>query len=195
MFKEKLKHDIQFIGWCMHGLGLFLLCAVLLLIVIFVNRPLDEQKKRNQHQAKRVIKFIQTSKNVNSQHEELTTQLKQQQADWKQILSQMPATPEESDYLAKLTTLVEKSNLLMSNFNPGTSHDYENLKERDISLLLTGTYSNLCQFLDDMSRMPRITNIQHLKIDAPNQNHDDGIYQINLKIKMAYAFQDTSPIN
>ena len=190
MLSGNANDNLKMQGWLMHSAGLGCLCVLMVLIFSFIYRPLNVQLDRNRGLQNSVMKFINSSRHINREHERLTTELTRQQESWSTVLTKIPEYPQEANYLAQVTQLAEKSQLQISNFSPGASHDTETLKERDVRILLSGRYESICHFLDGMKKLSRISNIQQLSIGASSDPKQINVCSVILSIRIAYDYRD-----
>jgi type IV pilus assembly protein PilO len=80
-----------------------------------------------------------------------------------------PILPDEKDageLLRRMETLARESRLTILNFKPQPPTQKQMHAEWPIALELEGTYHNLGQFLDRVSKFPRIINVNGLTIKA-----------------------------
>ena len=85
-----------------------------------------------------------------------------------------PSLPEEkdaADLLRRVHSLAVQSNLTIRGFRPQPTTPRPLHAEWPIGLELEGTYHNLGEFLDRVSRLPRIINVISLVIRAKQQPH------------------------
>lgn len=190
MLKDLSKYDPKVIGWGMHALGAILCFSFITLVWSMVLNPLKQEINQSRRMSQAVTGFLKNSVEIKQQNKQLTDELKLARQEWESTLAQIPVTAQESAYLAELTQQVQASNLTLNDFNLGASHHHETIKERDLNVTLTGDYVGLCHFLNEIDDLSRITNVQQLRVTPPSPNYPDEKYQINLNLRMAYAYQE-----
>jgi type IV pilus assembly protein PilO len=92
-----------------------------------------------------------------------------------------PILPEEKDagdLLRRVQNLAVQSNLTIRGFRPQATNLKDLHAEWPIALELEGTYHNLGQFLDSVSKFPRIINVGALDIRAKAQPEPDKLIDI-----------------
>lgn len=77
----------------------------------------------------------------------------------------LPDEKDAGDLLRRIQTLAVQSNLVIKGYRPQLTTAKEMYDEWPISLVIDGNYHNLGQFLDRVSKFPRIINIGNLSID------------------------------
>ena len=82
------------------------------------------------------------------------------------LKSILPPAKETPDLMRKVQALAAQSNLTINNFTPGPTVNKEFYQEWPISMGLVGNYHNLALFFDKVSRLPRLVNVNNIKITA-----------------------------
>jgi type IV pilus assembly protein PilO len=82
------------------------------------------------------------------------------------LKSILPPAKETPDLMRKVQALAAQSNLTINNFTPGATVNKEFYQEWPISMGLVGNYHNLALFFDKVSRLPRLVNVNNIKITA-----------------------------
>ena len=77
----------------------------------------------------------------------------------------LPDEKDAGDLLRRIQTLAVQSNLVIKAYRPQVTTAKEMYDEWPISLVMDGNYHNLGQFLDRVSKFPRIINIGNISID------------------------------
>ena len=77
----------------------------------------------------------------------------------------LPDEKDAGDLLRRIQTLAVQSNLVIKGYRPQVTTAKPMYDEWPISLVIDGNYHNLGQFLDRVSKFPRIINIGNLAIE------------------------------
>lgn len=89
--------------------------------------------------------------------------------------------PEEKDVaglLRRIQTMASQSNLTIRTFRPQAIAMKDLHAEWPIGLELEGTYHNVGQFLDRVSKFPRIINVGSIAMSAPTQPVPDATVRV-----------------
>jgi len=83
--------------------------------------------------------------------------------------------------------LAAQSNLTINNFTPGATVNKEFYQEWPSSMGLVGNFHNLALFFDKVSRLPRLVNVNNIKITANgNQTASQTITVANTATTFVY---------
>ena len=77
----------------------------------------------------------------------------------------LPDEKDAGDLLRRIQTLAVQSNLVIKGYRPQLTTAKEMYDEWPITLTMDGNFHNLGQFLDRVSKFPRIINIGNISID------------------------------
>lgn len=103
------------------------------------------------------------------------------------LKSILPPAKETPDLMRKVQALAAQSNLSINNFTPGATVSKEFYQEWPIAMGLVGSYHNLALFFDKVSRLPRLVNVNNIKITAMgNQTVSQTISVANTATTFVY---------
>jgi type IV pilus assembly protein PilO len=103
------------------------------------------------------------------------------------LKSILPPAKETPDLMRKVQALAAQSNLTINNFTPGATVNKDFYQEWPISMGLVGNYHNLALFFDKVSRLPRLVNVNNIKITSlPNQTASQTIGVANTATTFVY---------
>ena len=103
------------------------------------------------------------------------------------LKSILPPAKETPDLMRKVQALAAQSNLTINNFTPGATVNKEFYQEWPISMGLVGNFHNLALFFDKVSRLPRLVNVNNIKITAMgNQTASQTITVANTATTFVY---------
>jgi type IV pilus assembly protein PilO len=84
----------------------------------------------------------------------------------------LPSERDVSDLLRRVQTMATQSNLTIKGFTPRAVSTRQLHAEWPIGLQLEGTYHNLGDFLERVSKFPRIINVSGIRIRAKENSTD-----------------------
>lgn len=113
------------------------------------------------------------------------------EAKFKEAALVIPDTKEIPSLLTSISDQGSRAGLDMPSFVPGTEKAKEFYAEIPISLSVSGTYHNVGYFLDTVSKLPRIVNVD--KISMANPKMTDGEMLLTAKLDLVtYKFIEPS---
>jgi type IV pilus assembly protein PilO len=97
---------------------------------------------------------------------EFRRELADLQAELDRLRNVLPEERDVGDLLRRVQAMATQSNLTIRGFTPQAVTTQELHAEWPIGLQLEGTYHNLGQFLERVSKFPRIINVNNIQIQA-----------------------------
>lgn len=119
---------------------------------------------------------IQEGQTAQRQLPRFREEVRQLELQLDRLLRILPARRNTPDLLRRIRALAEQGDFDLLRFTPGGLVEQEFYSEYPISMSLEGDYHNLALFFEQVSRFPRIMNIDNLKIDALRR--DDAIHTL-----------------
>lgn len=133
------------------------------------------------------IVMLQGAGHLRSAAQALHDQLASARSRVESFHSRLPKGPEETQFLEELSSLASKAQLELSEFRPGSVVDRGNYKEIDLRVRTRGHYSNVCQLLAELTKVPRMVRVSQLTLSAPAAH--GGECDFDVQIILAFDFK------
>lgn len=108
------------------------------------------------------------------------------------LLRILPARRNTPELIRRIRLLAERGDFSLLQFKPGNPVDREFYAEWPIFISLQGTYHNLALFFDRVSRLPRIINIDNLKVSALARAGSEYTISATFTAK-TFIYKETEP--
>lgn len=108
------------------------------------------------------------AQNINDRRremEELENQLKE-------ALTELPEQKEIEELLAQLNDVGRKSGLEIARIEPGTEVNADFYAKIPIKVMVKGNYHEVAMFMQEISNLRRIVNVNEIQLDAPSMKND-----------------------
>ncbi len=178
------KTSLKQIRLIVHGVGLMGAVCIPVLACQFFNCADPARMQELAASIKRDTDLFEERDEVVENFEQAECELFALSQRLEDLKTQIPNTPEESRFLAQLTQLAEESKLGIQNFRPGRAEDSNHLKRIRVQLKGIGTYECLCQFLNGLSSLPRLTQVSTLHVDPADIA---GRYPVTMELSIFFA--------
>ena len=106
----------------------------------------------------------------------------------------LPEEKDVADILRRVQGLATQSNLTIQRFTPQDPKQQPLYAELPYKLQAQGTYHDLGEFFDRISKFPRIINVSELQIKTPTQ-HDPNVSIIAELIATTFVLQEGKAAN
>ncbi|MGH7128193.1 MAG: type 4a pilus biogenesis protein PilO [Planctomycetaceae bacterium] len=180
MDRGRPHNDLRATAWLLHaaGLGVTLaLCAAGWLCVLGPITTQTDDARQRLDAARSLLKsdaaVRRRNVSLHAQHDGLESQSRQ-------LLSRMPETPEESEFLAQLTQLAVRTGVLLREFQPSAAAANDSFQELEIRVSAESDYESLCRFLAGVNDLPRLCRLTAL--DLAVADDPGGPYRVEMGI-------------
>jgi Tfp pilus assembly protein PilO len=156
------------------------ICAFLVLalagvgaFVYYYEWPADAEFESRRTQLTTIQKDIKMGVETARKLPEFRAQVAELETRLNNLKAVLPEEKDAADLLRRMQVVATQSNLTIKLFKPATTVTKQLHAEWPINLELDGTYHNLAQFFDRVSKFTRIVNISGLDIkgkDRPDPN-------------------------
>lgn len=118
---------------------------------------------------------IQEGRAAQQQLPRFREEVRQLELDLDKLLRILPARRNTPELMRRIRSLAEQGDFNLLRFTPGAYVEQDFYSEWPISMNLEGTYHNLAQFFERVSRFSRIINIEDLQVSALTTGADQTI--------------------
>lgn len=141
--------------------------VVMAAICLAAYYPLGNRFRDVQAQAGELRDLVERTSEIARKHQALEERLTKSRQAAAELLERMPAAPRESDFLAQVSQLAERTGIEVADYHPGPVEQRENHHEMEVRVSTRGAYDALCRFLEQVDRLPRLSRLTQLEILVP----------------------------
>jgi Tfp pilus assembly protein PilO len=101
---------------------------------------------------------------IRAEHVSLQQQLEESRQRLNRLEIRVPKEVQESDFFGQVANLSKRQGVRIHGFRPISSaalNDYHSVR---VAFDASGEYQTLCQFLDELARLPRLNHITRLHV-------------------------------
>lgn len=169
------------------GLNLGLLTVtmvVLSTLYVAAVRPIDRQLADARQQSSALEQLIRKTSEIALKRQTLESELKQSEQATEELLQRIPTAPRESDFLAHVCRLADRTGMAVANYHPGVIEARENHHEMEVKLSTRGEYASLCKFLEQVDHLPRLSRLTQLEVATPAKGEE---LTVDLSFRLYFA--------
>jgi Tfp pilus assembly protein PilO len=154
------------LGLGLHGLGLSIVLATAGLGYALVMRPLERGIEELNGRAFQLQTCLQQAPKVRADHQRLRDAMAAAEAKAADLQTRVPDEPFEAEFLGQLAEAARQTSFQIGDYRPGVVRSGQRCSQLQIQLTCQGTYRSICNFLDRVAALPRITQVEKLDITA-----------------------------
>lgn len=117
-------------------------------------------------------------------------ELQKGEAHARQLRERIPRVPDEAEFLGQLSRVAELTGLQIRDFRRGPVTVKESYSELRVDLTCSAKYAELCRFLEELDKLPRILTIDKLTV---NVEENEKEYPIDLSLSVYFRGQREGP--
>jgi Tfp pilus assembly protein PilO len=109
---------------------------------------------------------IQNAPVMREQHHKVSDKLTEVTTRIAEVQRRVPRDADAGQFLKELTKLATAEQLTIKDFTPEKPEDRNGYAEMRVTLKGAGSYASICQFLDRLSRLKRLSKVKDLTLTA-----------------------------
>jgi Tfp pilus assembly protein PilO len=166
MFKRGPSQKLAMLGVGLHALGLAIVLAAAGIGYALVLQPLDARIDELDGRSVELQAALDDAPNVRAKHERLRRALVAMEAGGTGLEKRVPDEPLEAEFLAQAAQAATQSGLQIGDYRPGAVRTSGHCSQMEIQISCQGPYRSICDFLDRLSAIPRLSQVEKLEISA-----------------------------
>jgi Tfp pilus assembly protein PilO len=154
------------LGVGLHGLGLAIVLAAAGIGYGLVLRPLDARIDDLDGLSLKLQAALEDAPTVRAKHERLRLDMAAMEAGAAGLENRVPDEPLEAEFLSQAAQAASQSGLQIGDYRPGVVRTSRQCSQMEIQLACQGSYRSICDFLDRLAALPRLSQVEKLEIGA-----------------------------
>jgi type IV pilus assembly protein PilO len=174
--------------WWIHGAGVTLLISAVLATEALVVAPIRFETYQEMAQIDLLESLLRKGESIRADFSQQKQRLEEEKKRQALLHQRVPDEPMEAAFLAQIADLARSLNLEVKDYRPGTTLKHADYSELKIEMQVEGSYRSICLFLDQVSRLPRISSFTGMEISA---DPEKSIYPIRLNFSTYFVPMST----
>ena len=177
--------SLRGINFGLHTAGLGVAAAMAYATSAFVVAPMQGQHQAMAVQIADGSRLLARKNDIQSRHAEVEQQLTDFEASFARVISRIPETPRESEFLAQITELARACQLRIQRYHPRDPVNEGTHTALEVQLDATADYSGICRFLDGLRTTARLCRVTRLRVHAVGTEGTELPIEMTLRIYFA----------
>jgi Tfp pilus assembly protein PilO len=192
MDSSSTQSQLRKLRFALHLSGASGLAVMFLVAWSFLIRPIDAQQRVTRARMARLESTLSEADEIQTEHASLLDRLSADQDQEAALQARIPDDAAEAEFLALASELALRTGLKIKHYRPGKPVEEESCSSLEVELICAGDYPSLCGFVDGISKLPRLSRIERLHIDAAKGTPD---YLIEISVLLYFAARsEDSPV-
>lgn len=168
-----------------HVVGVLGIVAIIGLAVGLGYLPLRRERNSIRQRMTADVRVLEKRAEIKALHAKFQGRLAASEKNLERLLTRVPEEPQESEFLAQLANLARRSGLSLDDFRPGDPRWEGKFGEVEIRFTATGTYDQICRFVQGLDDTPRFCRVNSLKIAA--KDPQDEVYPLEVSLLVFFS--------
>jgi Tfp pilus assembly protein PilO len=175
---------LKMLGWCLHAAGLVVLGAAGFAVYSLAYLPLAKEEQNCVARMSVIDKLLVESAKVRAAHATFKDSLEKIQDRTEALRQRIPDRPCETEFLEQMNQAADEEGLEIRDYRRGTVTVEDAHSFLEVRVLGTGTYREICGFLDRLARLPRISTVEKVTI---NSDATTEAYPVDLTLRLYFG--------
>ena len=169
----------------LHAAGVSIAAAIAYVTCLFVVVPMQGQHQALAAEIADGNQLLGRSSAIRARHAAVEKQLTNFEATFAHVISRIPETPRESEFLAQITELARTCQLRIQRYHPREPVNEGTHTALEVQLDATADYSGICRFLDGLRTTARLCRVTKLRVHAVDAGGTELPIEMTLRIYFA----------
>jgi Tfp pilus assembly protein PilO len=167
-----------------HGVAGAALAVTVFLAWSILIRPVETQQYLALQRMGQLETTLAASDSIHAEYASLSRRLADAREQESALQTRIPDDPSEEGFLALASELATQTGLTIKDYRPGESTEMASCSAMDVELIAEGGYASICRFLDGVAKLPRLSSIRGLHIDATKSG---TAYVVKISVLLYYG--------
>lgn len=184
MIADSNDRKLALLGWFFHlgGLVALVLAACAYQFVFF--GWITHRQAADAAEIAGLELLLNTERDAGREFDRLQTELKRLEASAEAARQRIPETPEEAEFLARISEAAIENGLAIQNFTRGAVTVLETHSQLQIRLTAEGDYASICGFFERIANFSRVATVSNMSLIIPG---DSEIYPLDMTLTLYFG--------
>jgi Tfp pilus assembly protein PilO len=155
----------------LHGAGLLCLTVIVGAYGWLVLKPLVAHEQLCQQRIGQLETLLVSTPKVRQENRAFHAELASLKHTVEQTQRRLPRELREHEFIEQVRLVAGKSGIEVSDYQIGLTTELESYSQTELTFQCKGSYASICQFLDEINHLARITEISNLQIESADNFH------------------------
>ncbi len=166
------KDGEQPVGWALHAAGVATLVLMVAAYNFFVYQRLETHRQSDSQRIEQLTTLLSNSALVQRENRDLQQELNALEASIAAICERLPHELRREEFTGELNRVAQEVGLHVLELHWGVTEVTPSYTQAEVQLECDGSYASVCQFLDEVSQLTRITDIDQLQLEAVTESRN-----------------------
>jgi Tfp pilus assembly protein PilO len=168
---NRSESSINKLGWAMHGVCLVCVAGIVAAYGWFVFMPLKEYEQDCQQRIVQLQELLVHTPKVRQENRAFNAELASLKHTVEETQRRLPQELREHEFMDQVKQVANTSGMEVVNYQLGLTTELESYSQVEVTFQCKGSYASICQFLDEIDHLSRITEVANLQVESADNFH------------------------
>lgn len=163
------------------GIGVFILLVLGWRSLV---HPIENQQYVVLQRMEQLETTLAAADSILDEHASLSERLAAARQLEASLKARIPDDPSEEEFLALVSQVAVETGLTIKDYRPGKTRNMPSCSAVEVQVIGQGDYESICRFLDGIAKLPRLSSIASLHVDA---SKDDKDYSVEITVLLHFG--------
>jgi Tfp pilus assembly protein PilO len=189
--QSRIENSINTLRWALHGACLVCVAGLVAAYGWFVFKPLMEKEQVCQLRITQLKELLVKTPRVRQENRAFHAELAALKHTVEETQRRLPRELREHEFVEQVRQVAAKTGIEIDDYQLGLVTELESYSQAEITFQCQGSYASICQFLDEIDHLARITEISNLQIESADNFHSYPV-QVTFVLYFGGATHDRS---
>jgi len=178
-----IDEETRRFGRMLHYAGVLLTVLCLWAGYVYLHAPTVDSITATSARIDELMQSVQNAKVIREQHHIVSAKLHDVTTQIAELQKRVPQNDDSGEFLSQLSKLAKDQQLSLKDFAPEKPEIHVGYAEMHVTLKGSGSFRSICLFVDQLSKLPRLSKIKDLTLSA-----DEGSTEYPLSATLVIYF-------
>ncbi len=189
--RNPIEKQINTLGWALHAVGVLTTVLTVGAFVEFGFMPFAEQQELCDQRIAQLESMLAKASQVQSEHHNRTVELASLKESVVETQRRLPSEMREHEFLDQVRAAASATGVELGEYRLGAIVELASYSKADLTFECHGSFASICQFLNKIDHLARITEISNLQMETTD-NFNRYPLQVTFVLYFGGATHDRS---
>lgn len=164
--RNPIEKQINTLGWVLHAVGVLTAVVAVGAFIEFGYLPLAEQQELCDQRIAQLESMLTKASQVQAEHQSRTVELATLKESVVETQRRLPSEMREHEFLDQVRAAASATGVELGEYRLGAIVELASYSKADLTFECHGSFASICQFLNKIDHLARITEISNLQMET-----------------------------
>lgn len=169
--QSRIESSINTLGWILHGACFVCVVGFVATYGWFVFKPLMDHEQICQHRIAQLKELLAKTPQARQENRAFHAELASLKHTVEETQRRLPHELCQHEFAEQVRHIANKTGMEVGDYQMGLITELESYSQAEMTFQCKGSFASICQFLDEIDHLARLTEISSLQIESSDNFH------------------------